>query len=129
AFLPPLPVPGASAAHLGIIRVLAETSSGMLLALGVDPEQGMQVPGGDAAPAPDLYRQQWLWAWDPRRSQWTVFDSPLPEPWERCTGTCWEGFLAVASDSMSTGTYLWVRGSGTGTTQLYRIFLPVEGDW
>jgi hypothetical protein len=122
AFLPPLPVKGASVDHVGITNILGATASGKLLAFGVGPMADVtafRLPDEDFA-------QQWLWSWDPRAARWTSLAPPLPVPWKRCSDGCWQATF-VRSPS-SQGTVLWVRGvvSENGDDELYRFSVPAE---
>ena len=74
AYLPPLPVKGASADHIGITSILGVTASGKLLAFGVSPTADVT-----ALRSPDEdFQQQWLWSWDPHAQRWTSLAPPLP---------------------------------------------------
>jgi len=122
AYLPPLPVTGASTDHIGITSILGVTASGKLLALGVSPI-------GDIAalrsPEED-FQQQWLWSWDPHAQRWTSLAPPLLLAWKACSDRCWQAFLATHATSHSTS--LWVRGyvSEDHVLNLYRLLLPAK---
>jgi hypothetical protein len=125
--LPPLPIAGATPAHLGITSVLAETASGKLLVFGLGPND--HVPSDDAqASAAPKPAQQWLWEWDPPISRWTLLTPALNAPWpETCSEGCWQGWLAPNQGSDGVGMYLWVRGyfaDEPAHWQTFRILLP-----
>ncbi len=121
--LPPLPVAGATADRLGVTTVLAETSSGKLLALGVGPHN--TVPAAGADPAPGTYDQQWLWEWDPRAVHWIGIAPALQSPWPlHCSDHCFAGMLSQGRDPVHADTYLWIGSSGWDSNILSRLLLP-----
>jgi hypothetical protein len=104
AYLPRLPVKGASRDHLGITSILGVTVSGKLLAFGVSP-----AADSTALRSPDEeLQQQWLCSWDPHARRWTSLAPPLSVAWNWCAGGRWRGSLAQSAASQHTN--LWVRG-------------------
>jgi hypothetical protein len=128
ALLPPLPVAGASAEHLGITDVLGETPAGKLLVFGIAPQDPLPVipppvVGGQSTP-PQL-SEQWLWEWDPRAARWVVIAPPLPHAWPQCAAQCWGAAFSVGQGPKGVGTYVWVSGGGLdGSTGIFRMILP-----
>jgi hypothetical protein len=122
AYLPPLPVKGAGADHIGITSILGVTASGKLLAFGVNPQTGVQAD----KPPEEQFDQQWLWSWDPHAQRWTSLAPPLPLAWKACSDGCWRASLAQSVASQQT--ILWVRGyvSENNANELYRLSLPAE---
>ena len=122
AYLPPLPVPGTSADHIGLTSILGVTASGKLLAFGVNPQTGIQTD----KPLEEQFDQQWLWSWDPHTQRWTSIAPPLPLAWKACSDGCWQASLAKSATSQQT--VLWVRGyvSEDRALDLYRLTLPAE---
>lgn len=125
--LPPLPIAGATSAHLGITSVLAVAASGKLLVFGLGPDD--HIPADDALQSSDFKpTQQWLWEWDPQASRWTLLSPALNTPWpEPCSDTCWQGQLALAGSTGEAGTYLWVRALFLNEPvhwKIFRILLP-----
>jgi hypothetical protein len=122
AYLPPLPVKGASAEHIGVTSLLGVTASGKLLAFGVNPQSG--VPAGSLSEGP--ISEQWLWSWDPRAARWTSLAPPLPVAWKACSDGCWQAFISQSASSQES--VLWVRGfvSENGANELYPLTLPAE---
>jgi hypothetical protein len=122
AYLPPLPAPGTSGEHVGVMSILGETASGKLLVYGVSPTSGVV-----AARIPDEdFPQQWLWSWDPREARWTSLGPPLPVAWKTCSDHCWQA--SFSRGAAGQRTVLWVRGyvSEDGGDDLYRLSLPAE---
>lgn len=122
AYLPPLPVRGTSADHIGITNILGVTASGKLLAFGVNPQTGVQTD----KPLEEQFDQQWLWSWDPHAARWTSLAPPLPVAWKWCGDGCRRASLAQSATSQQTT--LWVRGyvSENNANELYRLSLPAE---
>jgi hypothetical protein len=107
--LPPLPVPGTSATHLGISQVLDVTNDGRLLAFGADPKTGLAAQGQadqNAPPTPAF----WLWMWNPRLTRWQVFPNPLAHPVHIGCGLCWDTSLSVGA---AHTTYLYIYNQDT----------------
>jgi hypothetical protein len=103
SFLPPLPVPGTSAEHPGLLQALAVTGNGDLLAFGPDPKIGLP---SSLSTLPDPMPAFWLWIWNPHASTWQVLSSPLTHPARESCGLCWSARLAAGPDR---STYLYVR--------------------
>jgi hypothetical protein len=122
AYLPPLPVKGTSADHIGITSILGVTASGKLLAFGVNPQTGIQTDKS----LEEQFDQHWLWSWDPHAQRWTSLAPPLPVAWTGCSDGCWRASLAQSATSQQT--VLWVRGyvSENNANELYRLSLPAE---
>ena len=109
--LPPLPIAGASAEHLGITSVLTTTPSGRLLVFGLGPDEripSVAIPGATPQIDDQQLAQQWLWEWDPLASRWTLLAPALDAPWPQCSDHCFNGWLAPAQDS-EAGAYLWAQ--------------------
>ena len=121
AYLPPLPVKGVSAEHIGLTSLLGATASGKLLALGVSPTADVT-----AIRTPDDFPEQWLWSWDPHTLRWTSLAPSLPVAWNACSDGCWQASLAKGAASKQT--VLWARGfmDIDGANELYRLTLPAE---
>ena len=116
--IPPLPVPGASGEHPGLLQALAATNNGHLLAFGVNPNTGL--------PASAVAEQKpmaafWLWLWDPRTSHWRVLSFPLIHLADENCGLCWGSALSSGPEH---ATYLYVYHWGD-SDNLFRISLPV----
>jgi hypothetical protein len=122
AYLPPLPVKGMSADHIGITNILGVTASGKLLTFGVNPQTGIQAD----KPLEEQFDQQWLWSWDPHAARWMSLAPPLPVAWKWCSDGCWRASLAQSATSQQT--ILSVRGyvSENNANELYRLSLPAE---
>jgi len=122
AYLPPVPVRGTSADHIGLTSILSVTESGKLLAFGVNPQTGVQTD----KPLEEQFDQQWLWSWDPHTQRWTSLTPLLPVAWQTCSEDCWRASLTQSATSQQTA--LWVRGSidGNNANELYRLSLPAE---
>jgi hypothetical protein len=122
AYLPPVPVKGTSADHIGITSILGVTASGKLLAFGVNPQLGIQTD----KPLEEQFDQQLLWSWDPQAARWTSLAPSLPVEWKTCSDGCWQASLAKSTASQQT--VLWVRGSiyENNANELYRLSLPAE---
>lgn len=116
AALPPLPVPGASATHMGIIETLGVAPDGKLLVFGVDPQTGI----ANLSPFHPL-SAQWLWAWDPLARRWSASSSSLPRPaLQGCGSRCWNAQFT----SDTSGSYLWAMSYDDDVGQtLYRVRL------
>jgi hypothetical protein len=122
AYLPPLPVKGASADHIGVTSTLGVTASGKLLAFGVSPTADIQSIGSSEKPLVE----QWLWSWDPHAQRWTSLAPPLPVEWKLCSDGCWRA--SIAQSATNQQTVLWVRGyvSENNANELYRLALPAK---
>jgi hypothetical protein len=120
SLLPPIPAPGTSAAHPGLLQTLAVTNSGNLLAFGPDPKTGLPSPQGNR---PDPTTAFWLWIWNPHTSTWQVLTTPLTHPAHEDCGLCWSAQLSTGSDQSS---YLYVRHMNVlnVTNNIFRVRLP-----
>ena len=122
--LPPLPIAGASAEHLGITTVLATTPAGRLLVFGLGPDA--HIPSDGVLQADDQqFARQWLWEWDPQAHRWTLLAPALDAPWPQCSDHCWPSMLTPAQGSGATGMYLtvWHR-TDNGQVAPFGISLP-----
>jgi hypothetical protein len=118
ATLPPLPIAGATAQHVGITQALTVTPSGKLLVLGLGPND--RIPE-DGQYDKTLFARQWLWEWDSRAARWSLITPVLDAPWPQCSDGCWSAF--VMHDGATED--LWLRGwDSQGNTLFYRIRLP-----
>lgn len=116
--IPPLPVPGTSGEHPGLLQALAATNDGHLLAFGVNPTTGL--------PDSVVAKQQpmtafWLWLWDPRTAHWQVLSVPLTHSADESCGLCWGGVLSSGPEHT---TYLYVYHVGD-SDNLFRVSLPM----
>jgi hypothetical protein len=123
--LPPLPVPGASPALLGVHSVLGTSADGQLFVLGVDPSVGVaQVSSTSASAAP---AERWIWIWDPSVSRWSVLPSALPELASfTCSDICWATQVSWGAPAGGTqlGPYVWAGTLPYNGNMLLRVFLP-----
>jgi hypothetical protein len=122
AYLPPLPIKGASRDHIGVTSILGVMASGRFLAFGVNPQTGIQTD----KPLEEQFDWQWLWSWDPHMQRWTSLAPPAPLAWKTCSDGCWQASLAESATSQQT--ILWARGyvSENNANELYRLSLPTE---
>jgi len=117
SLLPPLPVPGTSVEHPGLLQALAVTGDGDLLAFGPDPKIGL--PSSLSTPL-DPIPTFWLWIWNPRTSTWQVLSSPLAHPAHEGCGLCWSAQLSTGPDQ---STYLYVHHWEV-MNSFFRVRLP-----
>lgn len=120
--LPPLPVPGVSEQHRGILQTLNVLPDGRLAVWGTDPHVGVPAPNAIHGPMSAF----WVWLWDPAAQRWRVLPSPLNVPAAEGCGLCWAAQSAVSRDG---AIYLYVSrfDSGTSGTTLpgmFRMRLP-----
>ena len=122
--LPPLPIAGASPAHLGITSVLTTTPSGRLIVFGLGPDS--HIPSSDE-PMIDTQQlaRQWLWEWDAQASRWTLLAPTLDAPWPTCSDHCWNGWITPASGSDAAASMeLWVRAFDGETASWKTYSIP-----
>lgn len=117
SLLPPLPVPGTSMQHPGLLQALAVTGDGDLLAFGPDPRTGLPT---SLSTLPDPILALWLWFWNPHMSTWQVLSVPLMYPMHEGCGLCWS---ASISNNQDHGTYLYVQ-SPDEPNGFFRVRLP-----
>ena len=118
ATLPPLPIAGATAEHLGITQALAVTPAGKLLVLGLGPQD--RVPA-DGQYDDTLFARQWLWQWDPRAATWSVVTPTLDIPWPECSDGCWSTYIVPTQSGIDVWLHAWDLA---GNPSMYRIRLP-----
>ncbi len=117
SLLPPLPVPGTSPAHPGLLQALGSTSDGDFLAFGPDPKVGL--PSSLQA-LPDPIPAFWLWFWNPHTSTWQVLSTPLTYPAREDCGLCWSAQL---SSGLDHSQYLYVQ-RWEEVNSFFRVHLP-----
>lgn len=115
--LPPLPVSGATADdHLmGVAVTLGVAPANLLLTLGADPHRQVTEQQDP--------RDLWLWAWDPRASEWRLgLEAP---PSAQLVGFTWSAGPVGSAYEQSYGAYLWLSGASGGHRALFSAFIPV----
>jgi hypothetical protein len=119
-------VKGASTQVSGVYAIWGMTGDGRLLALGPDPDDGVPAHidfNGLFDKAPPA-----LWLWDTHTGRWAVARTRLPcQNPENCYGLPYILIgvsVSAGANGQPPGTWFWISAGGTGTTHLFRLFIP-----